>query len=59
MPMPRPLLDRLHDVEHALKLDKLPLFSQDLREAIERIQHLERLLVSVDVDLSPVARVTG
>lgn len=55
----RPLIDRLHDLEHVLLVDKLLLFAKDVVEARERIQHLERLLASVDVDLSPVARVTG
>lgn len=36
--MPRPLLDRLHDIEHSLKLDHQPLHAKTIREAIEEIQ---------------------
>ena len=36
--MPRPLLDRLHDIEHSLKLDNQPLHAKTIREAIEEIQ---------------------
>ncbi|HXE05218.1 MAG TPA: hypothetical protein VN579_04465 [Bryobacteraceae bacterium] len=39
--MPRPLLDRLHDIEHALKLDKQPLHAATIREAIEELQRLQ------------------
>lgn len=47
----RPLLDRLVDIEHVLKLDKLPLFAQDIREAIDEIVRLRELLKSVDVQV--------
>lgn len=48
----RPLLHRLVDIEHALKLDNQPIHALDVRQAIERIEALERLIESVDVQVS-------
>lgn len=47
--MPRPLLDRLYDLEAALRLDRWRHFEKDVREAIEEIERLRKLLESVDV----------
>ena len=47
----RPLLHRLVDIEHALKLDNQPIRALDVRHAIERIEHLEKLTESVDVQV--------
>ena len=49
--MPRPLLDRLHDLEHALKLDGWTHFAVDIREAIEELQRREELMQTVDIQL--------
>lgn len=38
--MPRPLLDRLFDIEHSLKLDNQPLHAKTIREAIEELMRL-------------------
>jgi len=53
--MPRPLLDRLFDIEHALKLDKQPFHAETIREAIEELQRREDLMRAVDVKI-PGAR---
>lgn len=45
----RPLLHRLVDIEHALKIDGQPIHALDIRQAIERIEALEKLTESVDV----------
>lgn len=52
--MPRPLLDRLFDIEHALKLDKQPLHAETIREAIEELQRREELMRTVDVNIAKV-----
>lgn len=49
--MPRPLLDRLCDIEHALRLDKQPLHAVTIREAIEELMRREELMKSVDVNI--------
>lgn len=58
--MPRPLLDRLFDIEHALKLDNQPLHAETILEAIEELQRREELMKSVDVNIAPCRdRVSG
>lgn len=47
--MTRPLLDKLHDIEHALLLDKQPLHAQTIREAINELQRLEAAPPSADI----------
>lgn len=49
----RPLLDRLHDIEHALKLDKQPLHAATIREAIEELQRRERIMEAIGVNILP------
>lgn len=50
--MPRPLLDRLHDLEAALRVGGWVYFEKDIREAIEELQRREKLMQSVDVNLA-------
>ena len=46
---PRPLLDRLYDLEHALKTDGWRHFAKDMREGIEELERLYKLTATVDV----------
>lgn len=47
--MTRPLLDKLHDIEHCLILDKQPLHAQTIREAINELQRLAASPPSADI----------
>lgn len=38
----RPLLHRLVDLEHVLKLENYPIFALDVREAIETLERLTK-----------------
>lgn len=53
----RPLLDRLHDMEHFLRLHGYHKESAEIVEARERIQYLEGVLKEVDVE--PVSDIMG
>ena len=51
--MPRPLLERLQELQDALTHDRWRHFAIDVGEAIVELRRRENLLRTVDVNLGP------
>ena len=52
--MPRPMLDRLAELEAALTHDRWHHFAKDVREAIDELRRYQGLLHTVDVNIAKV-----